>query len=223
MDKKITDTKYDEYYAKKTLEKYFFDKYGNLDIIDKPDLQNKELKIGIEVTNAISADAKKLADLHVSEYRNEESRKKAIIKILGEKYLNNFKKHLDWERKYYPDLYIPEFDLEHMPLIQNNSFELIQNSIKNKLEKLNYKGYDIFEENNIFIFSHILACDEMLDSALQDIKDIQSNYKIKFNNVYVLVPSHLYLFDMSQMKYSTINISSEEQFTFAHTIYNELK
>ena len=54
-DKEVLHTKlkYDECYAKLILEEYFSDRYGDLQLQDKPDLFDVENNIGIEVVLAV--------------------------------------------------------------------------------------------------------------------------------------------------------------------------
>lgn len=53
-----TKLHYDECYAKFVLEYCYPERYGTLSVLDKPDLQNRCLDIGVEVTTSASENFK---------------------------------------------------------------------------------------------------------------------------------------------------------------------
>lgn len=73
---------YDECFAKLLLEQQFPDIFKDLELIDKPDLQNIKLDLGIEVTTAIEQNDLELDKLYIGlEYNLVNDRKSVIKKI----------------------------------------------------------------------------------------------------------------------------------------------
>ena len=81
-----TKLSYDECYAKLILEKFFPNKYENLQLSDKPDLRDLKHNIGIEVTSAIPKEEQEALNLaamipYVDEQAQERRRKR--LKKMG--------------------------------------------------------------------------------------------------------------------------------------------
>lgn len=192
-----TKLDYYECYGKIVLEGLFPDKFINLKILDKPDLQSVCGNIGIEVTRAVRAEDIESERLY-SEliYKQVKNEQKAIKRI--EKNGSS----------------ICEYCLIGKP--SNDTFDLIKKSFENKLNKINYGDYKEIKENYLFVFSEILANEPMLFDALETFIDMQRNMIKKFVEIFVLVPGELYRFKLNKNEFRIYKISSDEQRTHSN-------
>ncbi|MFR1707626.1 MAG: hypothetical protein ACLSV2_01895 [Clostridium sp.] len=186
---------YYECYAKVLLEELYPKEFANLEIKDKPDLQMKDGKYGIEVTNSVNEQQLKAegiyADISCNGVRNEPKVLKKIKKC-GCK-------------------------LEKGILVGKSgtdSFELILSAFDDKLNKLN-KDYICFKRNCLFIFSDIYADERMIMEAIQDMQQRQIEKERQFNEVFVLVPGECYRLNLDIGSYERYPIESERQFYHA--------
>ncbi len=77
-----TQYKWHECFAKLILEKSISSEFKDLGIDDKPDLQHKELNIGIEVTTAVDSKNQEMERLYTElEYGLARNREKVLKKI----------------------------------------------------------------------------------------------------------------------------------------------
>ena len=191
-----TTIDYEECYAKLLLEYLFPDDLINLEIKDKPDLQNQN--IGIEVTNARD-EGQLIAENMYSNLLNDRVRDKEKTIELIEK--EHGCKVTDWclIRK-----------------LQNDSINLILKSFRMKLRKLNHGGYNIYKSNRLFILSDIYADEKMLKEVLCEMIQAQAVNEKIFQKVYINVPRFLYVFDLEKDTYNVKEISSDTQFRLAN-------
>lgn len=187
-----TKYKWHECFAKLMLERKIFNEPNCLEIVDKPDLQNKKTEIGIEVTTAVDKDSLKMERLYIElEYglaRNEEKVKNKIEK-LGGKLSNGILVHPGKSRTL------------------NN----IYNSFFEKLLLLNNGDYTIFEHNHIFITDENIIHESELDKIILQFIFIQEAYKYKFEKAYIYIyGDKLYEFNLKQEKYNIYQLSSNE-------------
>ena len=169
-----TKLDYYECYAKIVLEEMLPDHFFDLVILDRPDLQNEQLNIGIEVTSSINQKQREAESLYVKWFdRNNEDKEKIEVQIekcggkLNKGILNG----------------IPDHD----------NFDRIYAEIKNKIRKLG--KYKSFGKQYLFIFSDIYATTDMRKKALEQMHNICYQTSPKFDEIYVLVPGALYVFD----------------------------
>lgn len=189
---KHTKLDYYECYAKIVLSQLLSRDYENLIIKDKPDLQFPDESNGIEVTQAIDPDQQTAEMLYTDiQYGRVRSKEGAINKIqkCGCKYENGIL----------------------FGKTGTDSFELILQAVKAKLEKINHGGYAYFRHYDLFVFSDIYADNLMLKGALQSMFALSDGYKIFFQTIFVLVPGSLYVFDLSSKQTQVINYSNELQ------------
>lgn len=189
---KHTKKDYYECYAKIVLEEMFSDKFNNLKIEDKPDLQSEDNKYGIEVTRAEDKkeiEAEELySKLSYGQCRN--------VKKVLEKYSHG------------------NIRIENGILFSsgNVSFDLILKAFKEKVDKLNNGNYKNFRKNHLFVFSDILANEYMLKEALENMQKLQINYNKNFTEVFVLVPGECYNFNLHLKEYYKYKIESNQQY-----------
>ena len=170
-------SKIEELFAKLVLENCFPDKFTNLQLADKPDLQQKD-KIGVEVTNCMPKDvAESFALLH----------KKDISKINIEKLEKSGvtidDKGILWTHS------------------TNDEKELavFYESITQKLTKLN-AGYKELNAYELFVNSCLLIDDEFHTlPILEEIKRRSVGYSKRFSLIYLLdIASNLWCLDLDK-------------------------
>ncbi len=193
---KHTKLDYYECYAKVALSKLLSQNYANLLLKDKPDLQFLDGSNGIEVTQAIDPDQKKAdspyTDILYGRVRNSERAYKEIEKC-GCKYVDGIL----------------------IGKTGTDSFELILQALKGKLETINRGNFAPFCCYDLFIFSDIYADNTMREQALQSMIGLSKNYTISFEKIMVLVPGSLYIFVLPSKQIPVINYSNEIQHEMA--------
>lgn len=193
---KRTKKDYHECYAKIALSQLLSRNYENLIIKDKPDLQFPDRSSGIEVTQAIDSDQQRAERLYTEiHYGLARSREGAIQEIQNCKC------------KYENGVLIGKTGTD--------SFDLILQAIKRKLEKINKGGYDYFHHYDLFVFSDIYADDIMLKNALLLMLTLSEKYKLFFEKILVLVPRSLYVFELLSKQTQVIACSNELQYKIA--------
>lgn len=180
---------YWETFAKLILEHFFSEKFYNLSVEgEKPDLRNISANIGIEVTSVGNEKSREIESLYTRQYAygNDTQKEKALKRIeeLGGK--------------------LKEFFLMH-PVI-NRDIGKIYTAVKTKTQKLN-KDYQVFNENDLFIFDENIILDAELPEVLNNITANSVGNK-SFSNVYIYCfGGDLYRFDISNKKYDHIEES----------------
>ena len=189
-----TKLDYWECYAKIVLGDLFSDKFCDLILADKPDLQDANGYVGIEVTRAENPKRLETESLYSGlYYKPEKQRVRDIERIeqLGAKLYFGFMAGVKG----------------------TDSFDLINNAINSKCKTLSKGGYRNFKEYHLFLFSSIYAVDDMLKEELQYliVNGIGEFYRI----IYILVPGGMYCFDLETGIYKTFDIDSKKQFEHA--------
>ena len=171
-----------EIYASLVLQYIDASTYSSLEYGERPDLSDRDGGLGIEVTRAIdekSAEAESLYEGLLSEV-DEQKRKDKICQIrksggtVGEGWLIGPK--------------------------GTDNFDLVLECFKEKTKKLNSEGFRLFDHNQLFVFSSILADAEMLDDALLHLLG-QRGESRAFERVFVSVPDEVYDFDLVNNSY----------------------
>lgn len=204
------EKKYFELFALKILKEYQNVEIEKLIHDEKPDWQDINNSIGIEITrNSIGTQfwselekvKKPISDKDIEKF-NKRFRKNggSVIPIEQARIIFNDKEVKDsfgFNDKY---IYIiPSY---------NDDFSEINKSLTEKLKKLN----DIYKEmrdNRLFIFSPIYATEKMIENELQSIIKIQSEKKRKFNIVYVCLLHELIIFNIKENSYKCIQMDKE--------------
>lgn len=187
---KHTKLDYYECYAKIVLEEMIPNQFVNMLIRDKPDLQNKQLNIGVEVTSSVNPKQKEAESLYV-EYssRCNENKKKA------EKQIEKCGGKLDGGVLF--------------GISDNDNFNRIFVCVKNKLKLIS--GYKYFAKQYLFVFSDIYASSDMREEALKVMSNICYQVSPTYEGIYVLVPGALYVFDLVKNITNEIAISDDVQ------------
>lgn len=175
------------------LEKLFG--YYGLQVKDKPDLQNIELSIGIEVTSSIGHEQKEIESLY-----------SCGKKIKHPKLIHR-------ADNISPD--ICEGIVQNGILIglsEIDSFTNVNEAYHRKCEKLSQGGYKDFDRYELFIESDIFADDKMLKEELEYLYSEYLNSPTRYEKIFVSVPNHIYVFDLENKMYDSIKISTDIQF-----------
>jgi hypothetical protein len=185
-----TKLNYWECYAKIVLEELFPEKFCDLRLADKPDLQDRNGYVGIEVTRAENPKQLEAESIYSNlPYKDENQRACDIKRIekTGAKVHNGFM----------------------MGIKGTDSFERINAAISVKGKTIAKGGYGAFEEYHLFVFSSIYAVDYMLQEELEHLiaEDIDKFYRV----IYVLVPGGMYCFDLITKEYRVFDIDSNMQ------------
>lgn len=177
-----TKLRWIECFAKLVIEKYSSNNISDLNIIDKPDLQNLVNEIGIEVTSAANKEDQEMDNLYsLLDYNLVKNSRKVINKIetLGGKISNGILIH--------PGRY--------------RDLNKIYESLSNKLDKLNGKNYKKFKTNSIIIFDDNLILNKEYNQIINKFNDISSRYKVKFNVIYLYIYGYKFIeFDLDNNK-----------------------
>lgn len=182
---------YWECYAKIVLEELFPEKFCNLHLADKPDLQDHSGCVGIEVTRAENPKQLEAESIYSNlPYKDENQRAYDIKRIekTGAK--------------------VHEFFM--MGIKGTDSFERINAAIDTKCKIMSKGGYKVLEEYHLFVFSSIYAVDYMLQEELEYLiaEDVGKFYRV----IYVLVSGGMYCFDLMTKEYKVFDIDSNMQY-----------
>lgn len=156
-------------------------KYQDAVLIDKPDIQNPTCDIGVEVTQSLKESVLKALELDRINVHNDEK----ILGIIKERYGNDVLKI---------DLPLPDNTEKKIAISIANwhsLFNLIE-AYDNKVEKLQSGNYQLYKENNLFIF--VFGEDE---KSIQELaKHIYRN-KVgrQYDYIYVYSQPMLYTID----------------------------
>lgn len=198
-DKEVLHTKlkYDECFAKLILEEYFSDRYGDLQLQDKPDLFDRKNNIGIEVVRAVDKDRNEAMMLWTKmPEKNSQQQKRAIERMeqLGEEYQGGFQ---CWSSMEYP------YELSRSPL------QLFVKALAKKVNLLNKNQYKECDRYDLFVNSELYIQHELLSELFEQIKGVNNKAK-KFSFVYLYGQQTIVEFDFIHNKYS---VSKDEKQT----------
>ena len=172
-----TKLNYYECYAKIVLENLFSTSFCELRIKDKPDLQDIQKQVGIEVTIAETSKTMETQKLYSTLHDVDDATQSRNIERIGQcgaTYKGGI-------------LFGPN---------GSDDFDLINHAIDRKVEKLQKDGYNKFNECHLFIFSSILASESMLKDELTYLE--QGRTADYFKKIYVAIPGALLFFDLTR-------------------------
>jgi len=190
-----------ECYAKIVLEEMFPETFHGLVISDKPDLQNKQLNIGVEVTSSEEPEQRKTEMLYAKlpeqdrkgTERIEKQIEKCGAKIDGGFLIYSFKRdNSDQKRDYFKQIY-----------------EVLEKKMKK------FGGYETFIKQYLFIFSDICATPVMRNDALIKMHNICSSANQIIEGIFIYVPGAIYVFNLADNITYERKIASDMQYTQA--------
>lgn len=177
---------FDEYFAKVILESCFPDKFADLMVADKPDLQCGS-EIGIEVTNCMP---KKVAEAFNLWHRVAKQGKQTPPRIIERlEQLDEVQRDeigLVWNQGAYTDN------------INDSPIKYFLNAVEKKVERLNsdkasYNKMDCYE---LFVNSFIFIPHYQISAVISRLKELNDKPK-RFNYIYLLTNEQkLLVFDM---------------------------
>lgn len=202
------EKKYYEQLALKILEFVVYIDVANLKNKEEPDWHNDKDSVGIEIT---------IADESLRFYRELEKVDKVDtnkVKKFNKRYIRNGGRVITKQEAYCIGIECSfKFNNNYVYIIPayDNNFENINKAIKNKTEKLN-KNYKLFNQNNLFVFSHIRTRKELFQEELNEIIEIESKFEKKFNFIYICLTDCIAIFDLENKVYDVkeFNISKFE-------------
>lgn len=194
---KHTKYNWEECLAKVILSKYIDRKYDKLEMKDKPDLQSKELDVGVEVTVSISQNSLELERLASDiSYNKNVDKQYAMerIKQLNGKYEDRFGILVHPSR--------------------THSLTPILTALENKLKKINKAGYSKFNEMYLYIRDDNLILKQELETLYNEIQKVQNNYNEQFDKIFIYIPSHIILYIKSE-NCTMIDINSNDAYMYS--------
>lgn len=197
-----TRVDYYECYAKVILEDLFPERYVNLCVSDKPDLQNIEKNIGVEVTSAVPAEQREAVKLwYTMPYVSEEKQKsnKERMEQLGVEYQGDIQA---WPAKVYSHSEIDGYPIE----------DFIK-AVQNKITKLNKGNYKEFSRYDLFVYSEIYVNKTLIPKVLERL-NIINNVRKHFSYIYLLAQDKFICFDTTAGNFNIVYIE-DKQFTYA--------
>ena len=192
------DTCFFERYAQLTLEKILGEKYASLVNRDRPDLQNEDGSLGIEVTRAMEPDRhnanqllKELAGMQIQEEQREDMQK---IIDCGYGYG------------------LP--GLNYMGALENEYWSLAQplkRILTSKVKKVASGFYGSFNEFGLFVFCRDMLDMTQVEQAVTFTLLLQDNLDIRFNTLYLSQTDTLYVCRLTEsLNYEGIETRIEE-------------
>lgn len=199
--KNSSDTKlrWEECYAKLMLEKLFPDRFYQLSIVDKPDLQNPDINIGIEVTTAIPSKVKendRLFSRLTHDDGNPKHRERSLNRVaqLG--------------GEYYEEGYMFSW-------AGTRDIKEVYSALENKLTKLNSGKYTPFEKQYVFITENDISIKlDCLNEIHAKFSKMQNSFSVHFDSVFLNINYSLLIeFDMKLGKDYIYRIDDFESLT----------
>lgn len=194
-----TKLDYYECYAKAILEDLFTDRYGYLDISDRPDLQNEKLSIGVEVTSAVPKEHREAEKLwYTMPYVESEKRKKNIERMrqLGVEYTEGIQV---WDTVTISGTKIDGYPIE----------EFIS-AYQNKLQKLNERQYKTFSCYDLFVYSEQYVPQSLIGIVLERLLSY-NNFDKKYSWVILHAQENIIVFDLFRKTYDTFEFSDKQR------------
>lgn len=212
----INVTRFDENVAKLILEKIAFN--GSIEFInaDRPDLQNDNLGIGVEVTQAVDPEDAEI-DFLYSQYKDPDDPFFVSEMSEQEKERQTKRKHALIEKKI-ENLNGPLFRKKIFPNgIESKAYDVFYNAVKTKLEKLNEGGYKIYSLNCLFILSELYIEEKWCPDLLEQLISISKNYEKQYTKIYTLFLRKFICFDLLTKKidYRVIPEATFDEICFA--------
>lgn len=203
MNIRFGSEEYYKTYAKLALA-YIYDKnLINLEVDkkEKPDMQNENLSLGIEVTRAINPEIGVGISITVDYFGKNLS-------------YNDIKEVTEKKKKFQGELFKLNNGatcLSFFKGMRDTSYpiKLIKQAILTKIKKLN-KEYTIFETNGLYIYAQTSIFDENgIKELLESINNNTFNYKYYFDIYFIDFIDKLVVYHCSQKKFEEFNINNE--------------
>lgn len=198
------DTCFFERYAKISLENLLGERYASLINSDRPDLQDPEKRIGIEVTRAIREN-KNVAHALINEIAG-----KPITDVESEDFQdirkNGYAYGLDNEG------WVGSLEYNYWALAHP-----MRRIISSKVGKVTSGFYGDFEEFGLYIFTKEDINDADVTNAIDQISELQYGKRQRYHKLFISQIQSLYCCDLTTQTYQNIVIDKDLRRKF----YNE--
>lgn len=198
------DTCFFERYAKISLENLLGKRYASLINSDRPDLQDPEKRIGIEVTRAIREN-KNVAHALINEIAG-----KPITDVESEDFRdirkNGYAYGLDNEG------WVGSLEYNYWALAHP-----MRRIISSKVGKVTSGFYGDFEEFGLYIFTKEYINDADVTNAIDQISELQYGKRQRYHKLFISQIQSLYCCDLTTQTYQNIVIDKDLRRKF----YNE--
>ena len=188
-----TELDYYECYAKIALESLFPEQF-DLDIKDKPDLQDSIKKIGVEVTLGRNPKQQEIESLYTKLKYNKESspeKLKRQIEKCGGKLNGGILSGIS----------------------ERDDFGYAVQAFKRKVDKINKGEYLVMRSYDLFIFDDCLdmICDQsIIKSVSSQMQKYQKNKMVQYQYVYICTPSILWHLSLQTGERKGYDISKQQ-------------
>ena len=208
-------SKFEEYFAKVVLESCFPDKFFNLQVFDKPDLQCGT-ELGVEVTNCMHREVAEAFNLwHRVSKQGTQTPQRIFERLEQLNEVQHNEQGLVWQQGTYTDN------------IDDSPIKDFLKAVEKKVERLNSSNADYvkMEKYELFVNSFIFIPDYQISAVVKRLKELNSKAK-KFDSIYLLTNEQkLLFFDMHdttvQVKwlYNNLDVMAQK----AYGIYAKTK
>ncbi len=192
--------RYEECYAKILLERVYPEMYTDLSILDKPDLQNDVLQVGVEVTSAVpnSLREAKACWIKASNTNDKKIKSKYVKRMeqLGYTYTGGMQ---NWLKEDIDQLY------------EETSLVDLETSIRSKIEKIDRGGYKEFKNMDLYIdamFSFFSINDDELFELMKNVN--VGKYHFRKIIINVIEDNEIVMIDTDEEKYSVTSYDSRQ-------------
>ena len=191
------DTTFFERYAMNVLHTVLGDKYAHLVNSDRPDLQDAEHKLGIEVTRAIKEN-KTEAELLVNELAGKE------IFCINEGDLHDI--------RLYGYSYGLNDSLQYMGELEKRYWSLalpLKRIIKSKVHKVADGFYGDFDQFELFIFTKDDLTRHEVQLAVYFMTELQDTNAVRYARLHIAQTNKLYVCDLTTQSVDEFEISKD--------------
>jgi len=190
------DTNFFERYARISLINLVGDCFTGLKNSDRPDLQDKDMGLGIEVTRAIREN-KNVANALINEMIGRQ-----VLDVSENDWIDLTKYGYGYGIH---DNYIGKLEYDYwaaaLPL---------RRIIANKVYKVSNGFYGDFSVYGLYIFSKENLTDEMIRSAISYIVDLQEKNEKRYTYMYISQINEMFICNLLDASFKTICITKEQ-------------
>lgn len=195
----INMMRFEENVAKLILEKIAFNGSIEFTNADRPDLQNGNFGIGIEVTQAVDPKEAEIDSLY-SKYKDPSD--SFFANEMSDEEKNKQRKRK--QRLIKDGIENPDGPLcigkNYSKGTESPAYDVFYNAVKTKLEKLNEGGYRIYSLNCLFVLSELYIEEKWCPELLEQLISISKNYEYQYTKIYTLFLRKFICFDLLTKK-----------------------
>ncbi|MBQ3175933.1 MAG: hypothetical protein IJB58_08165 [Bacteroidales bacterium] len=176
-----------ERYAQLTLETILGDRFAGLVNMDRPDLQSKDGRLGIEVTRAMEPNKKNANQLlkELAGMEIKEEQRNDLQSIVESGYAYG----------------LP--GLDYTGAVENDYWALalpLKRILKSKIEKVAKGFYGNFDHFELYVFCRDLLDMSQVEAALSYTLELQDNLDLRFETLYLSQTDTLYVCNLKDNK-----------------------